>query len=222
MERPGLQKLLSDAKRRKFNVIVIYKIDRLTRNLHDFGKLWDIFEKYDISFVSVTQKFDTTTSMGRLMLHILLSFSQFEREINSERTRDKMLASAKRGKWMCGYPPVGYDFDHKDKKLLVNEKEVQQVQFMFETYLKVKSTIKTAKILNSKGYRTKARITLNGKHTGGQRFAMESVKYHLKNPIYIGKIRYKGTIYDGEHPAIISEDIFRQTQLCIGIYIVDV
>jgi site-specific DNA recombinase len=215
IERPGLRKLLSDAKKGKFNVIVIYKIDRLTRSLNDFGKLWDIFEKYEISFVSVTQKFDTTTSMGRLMLHILLSFSQFEREINSERTRDKMLASAKRGKWICGYPGVGYDYDSNIKKLVVNKEEVSQVNFTFKTYLRLKSALETAKIVNARGYRTKAWVSKGEVHKGGHTWTKNRIKDFLRNPVYIGKIRYKGEIYAGEHPAIVDEKLFNQVQLCM-------
>lgn len=212
MDRPGLQKLINDAKRGKFNVIVIYKIDRLTRSLRDFGKLWEVFEKYNISFVSVTQKFDTTTSMGRLMLHILLSFSQFEREINSERTRDKRAASAKKGKWLGGFPVVGFDVDHEKKKLLLNKKEAKQVEFMFKTYLKIKSALKASKLINEKGYRTKAWITQKGRHMGGRLFTKNALREHLKNPIYIGKIRYKDKWYDGEHPAVIDKELFDQVQ----------
>lgn len=212
MDRPGLQKLLADARRGKFNVVVIYKIDRLTRSLRDFGKMWELFEKYNISFVSITQKFDTTTSMGRLMLHILLSFAQFEREINSERTRDKKMASAKKGKWLGGYPMVGFDLNRETKKIVVNKKEVKQVEFMFKTYLKEKSCLKAANIINAKGYRAKAWITKKGRHMGGRLFTKTSLKDHLKNPIYIGKIRYKDTWYDGEHPAIINRELFDQVQ----------
>ncbi|MEW6557185.1 MAG: recombinase family protein [Elusimicrobiota bacterium] len=212
MDRPGLQKLLADARRGKFNAIVVYKIDRLTRSLRDFGKMWELFEKYNISFVSVTQKFDTTTSMGRLMLHILLSFAQFEREINSERTRDKKLASAKKGKWLGGYPVVGFDLDRETKKIVVNRKEVKQVEFMFKTYLKEKSCLNAAKVINERGYRTKAWITKKGRHMGGKKFCKTTLKYHLRNPIYIGKIRYGDKLYDGEHPAIIEEGLFNQVQ----------
>ena len=215
MERPGLQKLMNDVKRGKFNVIVIYKIDRLTRSLRDFSKLWEIFEKYNVSFVSVTQKFDTTISMGRLMLHILLSFAQFEREVNSERTRDKRAASAKRGKWLGGFPVLGYDVDHSNKKILVNQEEAKQVEDIFNTYLELKSTLETANQLNKKGISTKAWVTKRGRQLGGKPFCKNTVKYYLKNPLFIGKIRYKDKLYDGEHSAIINEELFNKVRDCL-------
>ena len=142
MDRPALQRLLRDARNGKFDMVVVYKVDRLTRSLKDFTKIIEILDSAGVSFVAVTQQFNTSTSMGRLTLNVLLSFAQFEWEIISERTRDKMAASAKKGKWLGGYPVLGYDIDFERKRLVVNEREVPIVKYMFRIYLEAKSSIK--------------------------------------------------------------------------------
>ena len=186
MKRPALQRLFKDIELGKINMIVVYKIDRLTRSLVDFSKMVDIFDKYHCSFVSVTQNFNTSDSMGRLTLNMLLSFAQFEREIGSERVRDKTAASRKKGMWTGGTVPFGYR--SVNKKLEIEPNEAEAVKFMFEMYIKYKSAMAVCKLLTEKGYRA---------------FRRDAVLRMLKNPIYEGKIKYKHELYDGQHQAII-------------------
>jgi len=200
IERPGLQKLLEDIKAGKINIIVVYKIDRLTRSLMDFAKLVELFDQHQVTFVSVTQSFNTTTSMGRLTLNVLLSFAQFEREVTGERIRDKIAASKKKGMWMGGQVPLGYDL--KDRNLYVNEKEANLVRKIFHTYLKVRSVIKLIEILNRDGDKTKA----------GNNFTRGMLYFLLANPLYIGKIKHKSKVYDGYHTPIISSSDWSMTQ----------
>lgn len=200
IERPGLKKLLDDIKAGKVNIIVVYKIDRLTRSLMDFAKLVELFDRHQVTFVSVTQSFNTTTSMGRLTLNVLLSFAQFEREVTGERIRDKISASKKKGMWMGGPIPLGYDL--KDRQLYVNEGEASLVKKIFNTYLNVRSVIKLIEILETDGNRTKA----------GNNFTRGMLYTLLVNPIYIGKIRHKDKIYDGHHKPIISPDVLSMAQ----------
>lgn len=174
IERPGLKKLIEDIKAGKVDIIVVYKIDRLTRALMDFAKLVELFDKHQVTFVSVTQSFNTTTSMGRLTLNVLLSFAQFEREVTGERIRDKIAASKKKGIWMGGPIPLGYDL--KDRNLLINEKEAGLVRKIYETYLKVRSVIKLIEILNRDGDKTKA----------GNNFTRGMLYTLLASPLYIG------------------------------------
>ncbi len=154
VERPALQRLVRDVKAGLIDIVVVYKVDRLSRSLADFALLVDLFDKHEVSFVSVTQQFNTTSSMGRLTLNILLSFAQFEREVTSERIRDKFLLSKKKGMWMGGNPPLGYDVN--ERKLTVNEKEAELVKLIFRTFVKTRSIIATCETLNQKGYKTKA------------------------------------------------------------------
>lgn len=200
IERPGIQKLLEDIKAGKVDIIVVYKIDRLTRSLMDFAKLVELFDKHQVTFVSVTQSFNTTTSMGRLTLNVLLSFAQFEREVTGERIRDKIAASKKKGMWMGGQVPLGYDL--KDRKLLVNEKEAGLVRKIFDMYLKARSVIRLIDILNRDGDRTKA----------GKSFTRGMLYTLLANPLYIGKIQHKHKVYDGNHPPIINQEIWSKAQ----------
>lgn len=193
IKRPGIQKLLEDIKAGKINIIVVYKIDRLTRSLMDFAKLVELFDQHQVTFVSVTQSFNTTTSMGRLTLNVLLSFAQFEREVTGERIRDKIAASKKKGMWMGGQVPLGYDL--KERNLYVNEKQASLVRKIFDTYLKVRSVIKLIEILNRDGDKTKA----------GNNFTRGMLYFLLANPLYIGKIKHKSKVYDGHHKPIISQ-----------------
>ncbi len=200
IERPGLQKLLEDIKAGKVDIIVVYKIDRLTRALMDFAKLVELFDKHQVTFVSVTQSFNTTTSMGRLTLNVLLSFAQFEREVTGERIRDKIAASKKKGMWMGGQIPLGYDL--KDRSLLVNEKEAGLVKKIFNVYLKIRSVIKLIEILNRDGDRTKA----------GNNFTRGMLYTLLANPLYIGKIKHKNKVYDGSQKSIVSLKVWLAVQ----------
>lgn len=211
MERPALERLLNDIKSRKIDCVVVYKVDRLSRSLLDFTNLLNMFEQHNVTFVSITQHFNTNTSMGRLTLNILLSFAQFEREIISERTRDKIAGARKRGKFTGGRAPLGYDHDSKNKKLVVNQKEARLVKKLFNLYLNEKSLLTTANKLNEEGHRTKT-CTRKGKIAGGVPFSKPNVDYMLHNVLYIGKVRHKENIYNGEHESIISEELFNQVQ----------
>ena len=211
-ERPALQKLMADIKEGKINCVVVYKVDRLSRSLLDFSKLLESFEQNNVTFVSITQHFNTNASMGRLTLNILLSFAQFEREIISERTRDKMAASKKKGKWVGGKPPLGYDIDKANKKLVINPKEAELVKEIFNLYLEKKSLLSVAIALNEKSYLTKSRKTLKGKEYGGVKFKNTSIQTIVKNPFYIGKVGHAGVLYQGEQERIISDDVFQKAQ----------
>ena len=209
MDRPGLASLLADIEAGQIDVVVVYKIDRLTRSLTDFSKIVEIFEKADCSFVSVTQSFNTTNSMGRLMLNVLLSFAQFEREVTGERIRDKIAASKKRGMWMGGRPPLGYDLPVKDsRKLEVNEGEAQTVRHIFERYLELGSVHALERDLTANGYRSKVHVTKKGKTSGGLPFSRGALFHLLRNRIFLGQIVHKDEVHDGQHDAIIAQDLF--------------
>ena len=192
LARPALQRLIRDIEDAKVDTVVCYKIDRLSRSLADFVKLVEIFERHGVTFVSITQQFNTTTSMGRLTLNILLSFGQFERELASERIRDKFLASRKRGLWMGGHAPLGYDV--RDRKLVVNEAEAALVPHVFERFLRVGSATMLVQELNAAGHRTKRAKPFD-----------KGVLYKLlKNRTYVGEVEHKGTAYPGEHEALVE------------------
>lgn len=210
MERPGLKQLLQDVVAGKVDVIVVYKVDRLTRSLADFAKIVEILDENDASFVSVTQSFNTTTSMGRLTLNVLLSFAQFEREVTGERIRDKIAASKKKGIWMGGPVPVGYDLG--DRKLVVNNQEAETVRHLFGRYVELRSVPQLVDELSAQGYRTKIRQYKDGRQRGGVAFRTGALSQLLKNPIYTGKVRHKDAIYDGEHEAIIDQALFDEVQ----------
>ncbi|MBP7056340.1 MAG: recombinase family protein [Candidatus Omnitrophica bacterium] len=211
-DRPALQKLIADIKEHKIDCVVVYKVDRLSRSLLDFSQLLEFFDQNKVAFVSVTQHFNTNTSMGRLTLNILLSFAQFEREIISERTRDKIGAAKRKGKWVGGCVPLGYNLNKETHKLLINPDEAKIVKEIFDLYLKERSLLGTAKILNGTGYRTKIRKLAEGKQRGGVKFSSTSLEKTLKNVYYLGKIRYQGALYQGEHERIISDEIFQKVQ----------
>lgn len=210
MNRPALVQLLDDVKAGKIDVIVVYKVDRLTRALADFAKIVEILDENEASFVSVTQSFNTTTSMGRLTLNVLLSFAQFEREVTGERIRDKIAASKKKGMWMGGAVPHGFKVENR--KLLIREGEAEEVQYIFKQYLKLKSVPKLVDDLARRNFRTRRRVLSSGKILGGNHIRTGALTLMLHNPIYIGKIRHKGKIYDGEHEAIIEPELFERAQ----------
>lgn len=213
IERPALQKLLNDIKEGRINCVVVYKVDRLSRSLLNFSQLLEFFDKNNVTFVSITQQFNTNTSMGRLTLNILLSFAQFEREIISERTRDKMGAARKRGQWLGGRPPFGYSVDNKDKKkLLINPEETAVVREIFKLYLEGNSLMQVAQILNNRGFRSRAWTMRSGKTYGGKKYGVTQIQSLIKNVRYIGKVEYEGKIYDGQHEAIIDEETFKKAQ----------
>ena len=210
LNRPAIQELLKEIKLNRVDVIVVYKVDRLTRSLADFAKLVELFDKHGVSFVSVTQAFNTTTSMGRLTLNVLLSFAQFEREVTAERIRDKIAASKKKGMWMGGPVPLGYDVS--DKKLIINESEAAQVQKIFELYLSLDNVRELKTELDRLNIRTKRQTYRTGKEVGNCAFTRGRLYHLLKNPLYIGKVRHRGTSYDGRHQGIISGDIWEAVQ----------
>jgi site-specific DNA recombinase len=210
LDRPALQKLLKDIDAGRIDVIVVYKIDRLTRSLADFAKLVEAFDAKSISFVAVTQQFNTTTSMGRLTLNILLSFAQFERELSSERVRDKVAASRRKGKWTGGTVPLGYDA--KDKKLVINKAEAETVRYIFKRYLELQSFGKLVEDLDKSGVVTKRRDTKVERWNGGIPFTYGPLAHFLKNRLYIGETGHKDKWFPGEHAAIVDRKTFDQVQ----------
>lgn len=214
LERPGLQRLLADIDAGRVEMVVVYKIDRLTRSLADFAKLVERLEAAGCSFVSVTQAFNTSSSMGRLTLNVLLSFAQFEREVTAERIRDKIAASKKKGLWMGGLPPLGYD-PHPDKtkrELVVNEVETDVVRRLFDLYLQHGCLNATARAAELAGLRSKLRTYDDGYRTGGKVFTRGQIHHMLTNPIYRGLIRHKTTCFPATHPAIIDEPTWAAVQ----------
>jgi site-specific DNA recombinase len=210
LDRPALKKLLADIDAGRVDVVVVYKIDRLTRSLADFAKLVEAFDARSISFVAVTQQFNTTTSMGRLTLNVLLSFAQFERELSSERVRDKIAASRRKGKWTGGTVPLGYDA--RDKKLVVNETEAETVRSIFCRYLELQSFGKLVADLDRRGIVTKKRTTRVAKYNGAIPFTYGPLAYFLKNRIYLGEMHHGGKWFKGEHEAIVDRSTFDQVQ----------
>jgi DNA invertase Pin-like site-specific DNA recombinase len=202
MERPALQRLLSDIKAGKVQIVVVYKVDRLTRSLADFAKIVDVLDAHGASFVSVTQQFNTTTSMGRLTLNMLLSFAQFEREIAGERIRDKIAASKKKGMWMGGNVPLGYDV--KDRKLVVNETEASTVRLIFRRYSELGSVALLKAELDREGVVSKRREGAGGALSGGKRFSRGALYLMLQNRLYHGEVAHKDKSYPGQHAAITN------------------
>src|SRR3982075_2177459 len=210
IERPDLQRLLDDIRARKIDVIVVYKVDRLTRSLADFAKLVELFDAQGVSFVSVTQQFNTTTSMGRLTLNVLLSFAQFEREVTSERIRDKIAASKRKGLWVGGPLPLGYAME--DGKIAVVEDEAERVRLIYRRYLELGGVNALVRCLKDKNIRTKTRLRATGATHGGIPFGRGSLFYLLRNRFYIGEVKYKGEILPGEQPAIMERQLFDAVQ----------
>jgi DNA invertase Pin-like site-specific DNA recombinase len=210
MERPGLKQLMLDIQAKLVDVVVVYKIDRLTRSLADFSKMVEIFDAHGVSFVSVTQQFNTTTSMGRLMLNVLLSFAQFEREVTGERIRDKISASKKKGMWMGGVPPLG--FDVADRKLIVNEPEAALVRRIFSDYHRINSVTMLIQHYRMEGICKKHWTTQDGKRRVGKLIDKGYVYKLLNNPLYYGMIHFKGEKFRGEHTPIITQEMWEKTQ----------
>jgi site-specific DNA recombinase len=211
MDRPALARLLDDVRARRVDVIVVYKVDRLTRSLADFAKLVELFDEHDVSFISVTQAFNTTTSMGRLTLNMLLSFAQFEREITGERIRDKVAASKKRGIWMGGAVPFGYRVENR--ALHVVEEHADCVRDLFRRYLEVGSVVRLKIALDAENVRLPVRVVGTGKTTGGGLLSRGHIYWILSNPIYIGQLRHKGQIHNGLHAEIVDQETWDRVQL---------
>ncbi len=212
MERPGVRRLMDDITLGKVDALVVYKVDRLSRSLLDFAKIMEVLDKKGVSFVSVTQQFNTTNSMGRLTLNILLSFAQFEREIIAERTRDKMGAARRKGKWIGGSPFLGYDIDPRGRALVVNPAEAERVRQIFNIYLETQSLSQTVAEANARGWTMKKWTNTKGKEKGGARFKKSSMHGLLTNLSYIGKVDYKGEVYDAEVAGILEPELFHQVQ----------
>ena len=216
MERPALQRLLADIDAGKIDVIVVYKIDRLSRSLLDFMKMIELFNEKEVSFVSVTQHFSTTDSTGRMFLGILITFAQYEREVIGERIRDKVAAAKRRGKY-CGGPAVlGYDVDRENKKLLINQSEAPLIKLIFRRYTQVGSAKKVAQELNEQGYKTKSWTTKKGKERVGTEWNTAQVYRLLNNRLYIGEIAYKGKNYPAEHDALIDQNTWDKVQALLS------
>src|SRR6267143_1021546 len=203
-ERPALKRLLADIQSHLIDVVVFYQIDRLTRSLGDFAKIVEIFDAAGVSFVSVTQQFNTTTSMGRLTLNVLLSFAQFEREVTGERIRDKIAASKKKGMWMGGIVPLGYDAS--ERTLIINSAEAETVRCIFTLYHELGCVRRVKEEADRLGLSTKRSTTAGGIERGGKPFSRGHIYQLLSNPIYIGEIAHKGQLYPGQHPALIDTE----------------
>ncbi len=215
LDRPALQRLLADIRAARVDIVVVYKIDRLTRSLLDFAKIVEVFDAHGVSFVSVTQAFNTSTSMGRLTLNVLLSFAQFEREVTGERIRDKIAASKKKGMWMGGLVPLGYDA--KDRKLVVNTEEVESVCFIFRRYLELGSVYKLKAELDAKRITSKRRPGANGRAWGGRPITAGALYHMLQNPIYCGRIGHKEQSYEGMHEAVIESGLWEAVQRSLAV-----
>ena len=214
MVRPALQKLLIDVQARRIDVIVVYKVDRLTRSLADFAKLVETFDAHGVSFVSVTQSFNTTTSMGRLTLNVLLSFAQFEREVTGERIRDKIAASKKKGMWMGGVVPLGYRVE--DRALHIVEDHAEIVRSLFRRYLEAGSVVRLKQQLDAEAVRLPIRIDGGGRSTGGGLISRGHIYKILSNPIYVGRISHKGQVHEGQQPPIVTQDLWNDVRHRLG------
>jgi site-specific DNA recombinase len=210
MQRPALAKLLEDIAAKRIDTVVVYKVDRLTRSLADFAKIVEQFDKQGVSFVSVTQQFNTTTSMGRLTLNVLLSFAQFEREVTGERIRDKIAASKRKGMWMGGVVPLGYDLE--DRQLIVNAEEAQQVREIYQAYLEEGCVSKLQLHLEERGIRSKKRLSKTGNASGDDMFSRGALYQMLQNRVYLGEIGHKGASFPGRHPAIVDQALWDHVQ----------
>src|SRR5574340_751128 len=212
MDRPALQRLIDDINRRAIDCVVVYKVDRLSRSLLDFAKLMELFDKRGVSFVSVTQQFNTTNSLGRLTLNILLSFAQFEREIISERTRDKLSAARRKGKWIGGHPMLGYDIDPKGGRILVNADEAQHVRTMYDLYLKLGTLNAVWEEVGRRDWRSKQWTTEAGVTRGGKPISKSGLYGILTHALYNGMVDHKGILYPGEHERIVEQKVWDRVQ----------
>jgi site-specific DNA recombinase len=216
LERPALQRLLTDIRAGKIDCVLTHRVDRLSRSLLDFARLMETFEQHRTAFVSVTQHFHSGTSMGRLVLNVLLSFAQFERELIAERTRDKMAAARRKGKWGGGLPVLGYDIGASSKKLVINEEEAVQVRAIFALYLQHRGLLPVLEELARRGWRTKQTRTEAGCVHGGRSFTRSSLYRLLTNVTYIGQVRYRSEIHPGEQPAIIESKTWQEVQALLA------
>jgi site-specific DNA recombinase len=214
MERPALQRLLSDINQGLIDVVVVYKVDRLTRALADFAKMVEVFDAHGVSFVAVTQQFNTTTSMGRLTLNVLLSFAQFEREVTGERIRDKIAASKRKGMWMGGFVPLGYDVC--DRRIVIDEREAETIRYIFRRYLELGCVRLLKEDLDRRGVVSKRRKSKTGIESGGYSFSRGALYALLSNPIYAGEIRHKNLRHPGQHQAIVDRAAWERTQQQLG------
>ncbi len=214
MERPALKRLMDDILADQIDIVVVYKIDRLTRSLADFSRLIEIFERHKVSFVSVTQQFNTTTSMGRLMLNILLSFAQFEREVTGERIRDKIAASKRKGMWMGGYPPLGYEV--KDRKLIINEDDAATMRRIFQRFSELRSVTELCRELALDGLTTRPVRLKDGGYRNGTPMDKKYISKTLRNPVYVGEISHKGTAYAGQHEPIVTRQLWDRVQAILA------
>jgi site-specific DNA recombinase len=214
MDRPALQKLLVDVQARRIDVIVVYKVDRLTRSLADFAKLVETFDAHGVSFVSVTQSFNTTTGMGRLTLNVLQSFAQFERKVTGERIRDKIAASKKKGMWMGGVVPLGYRVE--DRALHIVEDHAEIVLSLFRRYLDTGSVVRLQQQLDADGVRLPVRVDGGGRSTGGGLFSRGHIYKILSNPIYVGRIAHKGQVHEGQQAPIVTQDLWNDVRQTLG------
>src|SRR5438128_5062119 len=212
MDRPALRKLLMEVEARRIDCVLVYKVDRLSRSLLDFARLMELFERRGVSFVSVTQEFNSTTSLGRLTLHILLSFAQFEREIIGERTRDKLGAARRKGKWIGGVPVLGYDVDPQGGRLVVNEAEAECVREIFAMCARAGTLRAGLREINERGFTTKVWTSRGGRHHAGHAFSPNTLRLLLANVLYTGSIRHKGVVYAGEQPAIVEGELWERAQ----------
>jgi site-specific DNA recombinase len=212
MDRPALKRLLADVEAGTVNCIVVYKVDRLTRSLLDFSRIMEILDKHGATFVSVTQQFNTTTSLGRLTLNMLLSFAQFEREMISERTRDKMRAARRKGKWIGGNIVLGYDLAPKGGALVVNKDEAERVREIFQLYIKLGSLIPVIEELDRRGWTMKRWTTREGRTRGGAHFNKTTLYNLLTNVIYTGRVKFENKLCSGEHERIVDDDLFNRVQ----------
>ena len=210
MERPALQHLLANIREGLIDVVVVYKVDRLTRSLADFAKMVELFDAHSVSFVAVTQQFNTTTSMGRLTLNVLLSFAQFEREVIGERIRDKVAASKRKGMWMGGTQPMGYDL--RDRKLVVNDNEARTVRYIFERYLELGSVRLLKDDLDGHGIVSAVKASNSGHHRGGKPFSRGGLYHLLSNPVFVGEIRHKQERHPGQHQEIVNRELWERVQ----------
>jgi site-specific DNA recombinase len=210
LDRPALKNLLEHIEARRVDCVVVYKVDRLSRSLLDFARLMGVFEQRSVGFVSVTQQFNTTTSLGRLTLNILSSFAQFERELISERTRDKMSAARRKGKWTGGMPVLGYDIDPRGGRLVVNQKEAARVQQIFDLYQQHRSVAALLDELHRRKWTAKSWTTKSGAERQGGPFSKATLVRLLTNAIYAGKVDHKGTLFLGEHDAIVAPEVWER------------
>ena len=218
MERPALKRLLAEIQEKLVDVVVVYKVDRLTRSLSDFARMVDIFDRHQVSFVAVTQQFNTTTSMGRLTLNVLLSFAQFEREVTGERIRDKIAASKRKGMWMGGLVPLGYEV--RERQLVVVESEAETVRHIFRRYCELGSVRLLKAELDRDGLRSKLRVGRDGSPSGSHSFSRGALYALLRNPIYIGEVRHKGTRYPGQHPPMVARSLWEKAQELLQLHTV--